>query len=767
MANGDIISTSDVPGGLNGGIFFTMGCHAGFQTTDAVVGSSVLDWPQYFAQHDTGFVGNTGFGLGETDSVAFSEELMADFAGQLTPTASLGSALTQAKQQYYLSRVAFSNYDEKALSEAELYGLPMYGIGHSPTALPALPGAPAAPAAPPSGPVTGASAATSPSQGTLSSFPGTGVQSAGFSATPDFGPLDPVTHEPDPQQGVNGEFFTNGGQVQAPNYRPLQPYLSLTAGRPGSGLYAHGVVIDSLTSQDHTPFTPDNVRPTLNTSANEPPPTFTDESWPEKIPTLVSLGQNQNLNLATGQFFTQSSGGVERLWTQIDGRVTYSTSQDYTPPTIDSIDAFQSNGIVGFSGRFSDLDQNGNPGTVDFAQVVYDDGTAHWHAVQLQYDAASGLWSAGVPFTGDHIQYFVEACDQAGNCGYSSNKGNYFDAQALPSGTGSGGTAGTLTITPSRSPDTGGTWYDHGNLTVSVGSTAPDATVSVTVDGVPQSPSGPIAVSGDGAHIVVARDSAGNVATATYLIDTTGPTITHTISPAEPDGTNGWYKTAPTVSFFCSDNLSGVKTCGIGGGSATQTTLSSSANPQSVSASATDNAGNAGGPDTASAIKVDTTAPTGGSISVHAGYNTNGSVAVTETDANDPESGMASNQVQRNLAPLSGGLCGRFTGWTNVALSGGTDTVGGGQCVQYQLVSTDNAGLVTTYGPTAIVKVDTTPPAGGGISVTGGYNTSGTVPVSVTNASDPESGMSSNQVQRKLAPLSGGSCGAFGAPGAM
>ena len=53
MANGDILSTSQLPHGLNGGVFFTMGCHAGFQTTDAVVGSTVLDWPQYIgpAQH--------------------------------------------------------------------------------------------------------------------------------------------------------------------------------------------------------------------------------------------------------------------------------------------------------------------------------------------------------------------------------------------------------------------------------------------------------------------------------------------------------------------------------------------------------------------------------------------------------------------------------------------------------------------------------------------------------------------------------------------
>jgi hypothetical protein len=568
LADGDILATSSVPAGLSNGVFFTMGCHAGFQTTDAVVGSTVLDWPQYFAQHSTGFVGNTGYGLGDTDSVAFSEELMADLAGNLGGSLTLGQALLQAKQQYYLSRVAFSNYDQKTLSEAELYGLPMYGVGSAPRSL--LAAGPSSPAAAP-----GATASTNPSDAPLSAFPGSGVQSAAFAATPHFVPVT----------GQEGQYYTNDGQVQAPNYRPLQPYLSLPAAR--SGLVAHGVVIDGLTSQDHAPFTPDNVRPTLNSSAAEPPPTFTDEAWPEKIPTLVSLGANQNLNLITGQFFTDSSaGGVERLWTQIGGRVTYSSSQDFTPPTIDSIDAFVSGGVAAFTGRFSDLDQNGNPGTVAFAQVVYDDGAGNWTALPLQYDSASGAWSGGATFSGAHVQYFVEACDAAGNCGYSSNKGNYFDAEPLPSGTGSGGSAGTLTLTPQG--QTSGQWYT-GGLTVTADTTAPDATVSVSVDGGPYTTAtGAIQLRGDGAHVVAARDSAGNTATAVYLVDTTGPVVTPTVSPAAPNGANGWYVTAPTVSFACTDNLSGVANC------SGSTTLGESPQAQTATGTGVDNAGNVG-----------------------------------------------------------------------------------------------------------------------------------------------------------------------------
>jgi len=585
----NLITTGDLNGAyaLSGGIFFTMGCHAGFQTTDAIVGASspdALDWSEYFAGTGTSFVGNTGFGLGNTDSVAFSEELMADLAGNLDGSVSIGEALANAKQAYYLGRTAFSSYDEKTLSEAELYGLPMYGVGVAPPAV----GAPIAtppPVAP--DPVRGASSSTSPSEGTLTALPATSAQVASFDVAPTF----------TAQSGDHGQYFTNGGQVQAPNYRPLQPYVTLPATRTGS--VAHGVLVDALTSNDVTPFNPDNVRPTLDLSANEPEPQFADEAWPTKVPTLVSLddanGRRQSLNLATGQFFyadTPGHPGVERQWTHITGRVTYSSSTDFVPPSIDSVDAFLSGGAVAFSGRFSDLTETGANGTVALAQVVYDvDNSATWRALPLQRDPSTGTWSGGTTFTGEHVQYFVTACDVAGNCGYSSNKGRYFDAQPLPAA------GGPLTLTPSRAPDSG-SWYT-GPLSVTPEATggATDS-ISVSVDGGPFAPAtGAIGLSGDGSHIVDARGSDGSEATGVFLIDTSGPTIAHTVSPAAPDGANGWYRSAPTVSFTCSDGGSGVGPggCSIDGSSPAtdHVTLGEAAAAQSVAASATDTVGHA------------------------------------------------------------------------------------------------------------------------------------------------------------------------------
>ncbi|HEY6963040.1 MAG TPA: PxKF domain-containing protein, partial [Gaiellaceae bacterium] len=372
---------------------------------------------------------------------------------------------------------------------------------------------------------------------------------------------------------------------------------------------AHGVVVDTLTSADLTPFDPDNVRPTVDLTANEPEPQFTDEAWPSKVPTLVTLddtnGLRQNVNLATGQFFVDSASrqGVERKWTHIGGRVTYSASSDFVPPTIDAISSFISNGTVTFSGRFADLTETGGPGTVTFAQVVYDaDNAGTWRALQLQHDANSDLWSGGATFGGTQVQFFVEVCDASGNCGYSSNKGRYFDAQPLPTPTGT-----KVTITPSRDPDTG-TWY-RGPLSVTV---AGDA-ATVSVDGDPFAPAtGPLTLAGDGAHIVEGRSADGGDATRVFLVDALAPAITHTIAPAAPDGTNGWYKTAPSVTFACTDDVSGVAagSCVVDGSSpqASQATLGESASPQTIAATAVDNAGNAAH-DSVAGLKVDLTDP--------------------------------------------------------------------------------------------------------------------------------------------------------------
>jgi hypothetical protein len=90
--------------------------------------------------------------------------------------------------------------------------------------------------------------------------------------------------------------------------------------------------------------------------------------------------------------------------------------------------------------------------------------------------------------------------------------------------------------------------------------------------------------------------------------DTTPPTITHLVTPLI-DGAGGWYVSAPTVTFSCSDAASGLASCTADGQAGPSVTLAESAAAQSVAGTATDIAGNVGH-NSASGLLVDLSNPT-------------------------------------------------------------------------------------------------------------------------------------------------------------
>jgi hypothetical protein len=103
-------------------------------------------------------------------------------------------------------------------------------------------------------------------------------------------------------------------------------------------------------------------------------------------------------------------------------------------------------------------------------------------------------------------------------------------------------------------------------------------------------------------------------ASAMYTwVDTTKPTISHTVTKSSPDGSNGWYVTDVKVDFTCSDTPgSGIKSCTTdpsGTGANPVSVTFGEGKAQSVTATATDWADNTD-TDTVSGINVDKTAPT-------------------------------------------------------------------------------------------------------------------------------------------------------------
>jgi hypothetical protein len=196
----------------------------------------------------------------------------------------------------------------------------------------------------------------------------------------------------------------------------------------------------------------------------------------------------------------------------------------------------------------------------------------------------------------------------------------------------------------------------------------------------------------------------------------------------------------------------------------------------SYSSQITTNGSSVGGPSipldsgiTAAVVIGDTTPPTG-SISYTNGYNTSGTVAVTFS-ATDNGTGVdtAAGQLKRASATLSGGSCGSFGTFENVGPEGvsspyGDSSVATNTCYEYEYVVPDNYGLQGTITSASIVKVDTTAPSGGSVSVPA-YSKTTSVAVTFSAGTDAGSGINAAtpQLKRASAALTNGSCGSFGA----
>jgi hypothetical protein len=282
----------------------------------------------------------------------------------------------------------------------------------------------------------------------------------------------------------------------------------------------------------------------------------------------------------------------------------------------------------------------------------------------------------------------------------------------------------------------------------------------------------------------LASDNAGNQATiassSVLRVDTaapSAPTLAYSgLTNAFASGGTVYYRAAATSGSFTvtassTDPVSGISTytfptLGPGwraaGSGASRTYSWSTANPTTAAApftvTATNGAGltssgtNASNPFT---LTVDNTAPTGGSIvangSSSTSYNITGTVPLSVTNFTDGGSGMGANTITRASGTLTNNTCGALSGSTPVTVTAGSDssTLSTG-CYQYTLTGTDNVGNMTT-AMSAVVMVDTTPPAltittsGAGIYYSGSgstvYFSGGGAPSFTITATDPSTGI--------------------------
>ena len=537
-ATTDLLSTADFDGRLTSGvpalrrrILFTMGCHAGYNVAGLVVPASLDgDWPQTFAAQQAVYVANTTYGLGDTAAVAYSEQVMANFAHYLNGTMTVGEAYANAISDYFGGLGTVSPYDEKAGEAATLYGLPMYRFQTAKTA-------PLPVAAP---------------QTQTDSI--TGLTSAALTTTPGF-----VFHH-----STTGDYYTDGAnQPQTTLYQPLEPRgAPIDVTQPG--LLAHGVRIDVLElARAPEAITPHYDRPTVDLGANEPAFIPQDASFPDNLSALTTVntlnGRKQQLVFLEGAFEGNpaaggAGAGTQSLFGKMQATVLYSAGTDVLPPSISRVDSHVVGGIVTFTVTAADggpASSNPAPG-VSAVQVMYRDGVSLVYK-PLLLTFSNGVWTGTGPASSSSVEFFVQATDNSGNTAMTRNKAQNYNS--APAQTGS---SSTITVHVNGATPTAVKFFNASPVVVDA-ATSTSGKLTYSVDGgAVTAYAGAVPVGGDGFHIVLFADGT-STATVEFGIDTAPPSV----AIATPhDGAILFILDKYIADYTCSDGGAGLATSG-------------------------------------------------------------------------------------------------------------------------------------------------------------------------------------------------------------
>ncbi|MBL8055849.1 MAG: hypothetical protein JNK29_04080, partial [Anaerolineales bacterium] len=400
----DLFYNADVaanPAAFFSQVIFSMGCHAGLSVPDGAVGNALSspDFAQVFAGAGAAsFVANTGYGYGMDDSVYASEQLMLFYTQELGAAAgrSVGQALLDAKRRYFASLPAegFGLYDEKALLEATLYGLPMQRV-------------------------------TVPSPRPVSNS----------ALHPDFGAAQPagqltsigldLSLSPAATTSLTGTVYSFAGETQAFPGRPIQPRGGVAAPAP-AGQLLRGALLTGAGYTDRPTFNPVIARPVTDVAL--PEPAYTAAGWtPGQFWAVNGLAGQPRVNVVGGQFNPAGPGGLptERLYTDLALDLYYAptASTDFAPPVVRDVNSQMA--AAGGAAVFVNVEDVSG---VQRVLATYNDaGAGRWRSVDLALDGAGVLWTGVLPVPVD-TPFFVQALDTAGNSIYADSRGGYYRA---------------------------------------------------------------------------------------------------------------------------------------------------------------------------------------------------------------------------------------------------------------------------------------------------------------------------------------------------
>ncbi|RNL80810.1 Ig-like domain-containing protein, partial [Nocardioides marmorisolisilvae] len=542
----DLFQAAAVRGALNGdlagSVVFSMGCHSGLSASDKLLsGDRALDFAQAVSSQGGVFVGNTGFGYGDTDTVALSEQLMGDFAQRLNGSMSVGEALLYAKNAYFSGLAEYTPYDEKVLQETTFYGLPFYRLDvANPPANPAPVSATITPDA-----TTGLSVATThlaPTYANRTADNGTTYTAA----------VDPTTGE---------------DSLTTVQNRPVEPKVDTEYALP-AGLAAHDALVLGLTSVDTPNTDPYVFQPTVD-SSGERVDIGVDTAFPTRAVRVNSglspAGETFHVAATTGYFRTTAADGkgLQRTYRSMDVQ-TYLPSagnDDWIAPTFSQVTGQVHDGVVSISAHV--LDDRGDASRVKRVRLLLLEDprsgvSTVWRGLDLVRTAGSDEWTGSLTTTGRNLEFVLQAVDAAGNVGVTNDKAqNFNDDGVVIGGTGDGDPTpvGDLQVTLSGTQG-GENWYTGPVTVTATGGTK--LVYEVVGESDPTGYQEPFKLTDTGLHTVRVTSGDGQTQTVTVPIDRVGP-VAQIASPAP--GQNLPVVPGALISYSCPDAGSGGTTC--------------------------------------------------------------------------------------------------------------------------------------------------------------------------------------------------------------
>ncbi|MCO6452273.1 MAG: hypothetical protein J5I90_15950, partial [Caldilineales bacterium] len=308
-----------------------------------------------------------------------------------------------AKQRYFTETSAFSAYDEKALMQVTLYGLPQYrlisgGVLSDDDPFPSV----------------NITTTASLDDGDVT------TRNVTFNLTGSFDALEPNSL-------ADGDYFDIDGGAQVTADQPMQPefFANVTSATAGQ---IHGVLVREGRYTDVDAVDPLVSQPVHEWVPREDwaePPQASEGWWPPRPASVQSLNTGDvsvdRLVSQLGQF--NADTGQQRLYDSMDIDLLYSESEDWQGPEIslvtESVDWAQYPAQASIKVEASDVSG------VLSGLATYTDGGGQWRSADLVYDAGRMKWTVTIPATSNTI-YFIQMIDNAGNVSTADNKGHYY-----------------------------------------------------------------------------------------------------------------------------------------------------------------------------------------------------------------------------------------------------------------------------------------------------------------------------------------------------